>query len=249
MAGPSNLKRSFLPGSYTEVSPLADGSRQVYPAHEVRPDLQGLKEIIYGKQQAIREGLYNDLFKMLALNDAQSRRDVTATEIAERHEEKLIQLGPVLERLHAEGFIPLIDLVFSYMIDLDMIPPWPEELDEMPLKVEFISILAQAQKMVATGAVDHFAGFIGANAELFPELPDVVDADAMGDEYADYLGIPAKLIRPQEDRDARRQQRADDAQAAQAAQLAEQGSATARNLSGAKTGDQNALEALLGGVA
>ena len=30
-------------------------------------------------------------------------RNMTATEVAERHEEKLLMLGPVLERLHNEG--------------------------------------------------------------------------------------------------------------------------------------------------
>jgi DNA-binding IscR family transcriptional regulator len=49
-----------------------------------------------------RGAYYADLFLMLANDD---RSNVTATEIAERHEEKLLMLGPVLERLHNEMLI------------------------------------------------------------------------------------------------------------------------------------------------
>ena len=244
MAGPAELRRTFLPGSYTPVSPSENP--QIYALQQVKNDPQGLLFTIQDVRQFIREGLFNDLFKMLAVSA--TNRNITATEIAERHEEKLLQLGPVLERLHAEAFIPLIDIVFNIMLELDMVPPWPEELDEMPLKVDFISILAQAQKMVATGAVDHFCGFIGQNAAIMPELVDVVDADKAGDEYADYLGIPAKLIRPIEERQTRRRSRDEQQQLREGAEVAAQGSTAIRNLGGSQIGEQNAIEALLGGV-
>ena len=55
-------------------------------------------------------------------------KDLTASEIAAREEEKLILVGPVLERLHDELFIPLMDRTFECMRDLDMLPPCPPEL-------------------------------------------------------------------------------------------------------------------------
>jgi len=45
----------------------------------------------------IRQAFYADLFLMMAESD---RREITAREIDERHEEKMLMLGPVLERLH-----------------------------------------------------------------------------------------------------------------------------------------------------
>ena len=46
------------------------------------------------------------------------RRQITAREIEERHEEKLLMLGPVLERLNDELLRPLIDRTFNIMVRL-----------------------------------------------------------------------------------------------------------------------------------
>jgi len=248
MAGPANLgTSSTLPGSYTPVSGI-EGKGAVYPTQSVQPDPAGILAIIQDVRTSIREGLYNDLFKMMALTAGGSK--ATATEIAERHEEKLLQLGPVLERLHAEAFVPLIDLTFDSMVEQDMIPPWPEEIANMPLKVDFISLLAQAQKMVATSAVDQFCYFINGNYAVMPEFGDILDIDQAGNEYAEFLGLSAKIIRTQEARDARRKARNEQEQMAQGAALAEQGSKAIGNLGGTPLGtDKTALEAVLQGIA
>ena len=71
---------------------------------------------------------------------------MTATEIVERHEEKLLMIGPVIERLHNELLEPLIDRTFAYLVKANALPPAPPELQGMDLSVEFVSILAQAQQ-------------------------------------------------------------------------------------------------------
>ena len=103
-------------------------------------------------QQQIRAGLYNDLFRLIL----EGRSKVTASEIAAREEEKLLLIGPVLERLHDELLIPLIDRTFRLMLALDMLPPCPPELSGRHLKVEFVSLLAQAQKLVGISATDQY---------------------------------------------------------------------------------------------
>ena len=85
----------------------------------------------------------------------------TATEIAERHEEKMLMLGPVLERLNAEMNDRLIAMTFDRMVQVGMLPPVPQELQGIDLNVEFVSILAQAQRAVATNAVDRFTQNLG----------------------------------------------------------------------------------------
>ena len=81
-------------------------------------------------RQRINGSFYADLFLMLA-NATDTR--MTATEVAERHEEKLLMLGPVLERLHNELLDPLIDITFNRMIENNLIPPAPPELQGMEL--------------------------------------------------------------------------------------------------------------------
>ena len=55
---------------------------------------------------------------MTQLDDVRS-----ATEIVERREEKMVMLGPVLERLHDELLDPLIGRVFQIIARAGQIPP------------------------------------------------------------------------------------------------------------------------------
>jgi len=201
---------STLPGKVNRVN-ATGGGPAMYAAYQVQPDPKGIQLIIDDVRKGLREGMYNDLFKMLAMAN---RPNMTATEVAERHEEKLLQLGPVLERLHAETFIPLIDRTFFLMLEQDTIPPWPEELDDMPLKVDFVSLLAQAQKMVATASVDQYMGFIGQMATMWPEAADVPNVDKVADYYADFLGIDIEMLNPDDVRQMKRQARAKQQEAA-----------------------------------
>jgi hypothetical protein len=151
-------------------------------------------------------------------------------------------LGPVLERLHNELLDPLIDSTFSHMITAGLIPPAPDELQGMDLSVEFVSMLAQAQRAIGTNSVDRFVGNLGAVAAFKPDVLDKFDADQWADIYSDMLGVDPSLIIADKNvamvRDARAR-----AQAAQAqAQAMQQNSQTVKNMAQAPTGgQQNAL--------
>jgi len=147
---------------------------------------------------------------------------MTATEVAERHEEKLLMLGPVLERLHNELLDPLIDITFSRMIEADLVPPAPEELQGMELNVEFVSMLAQAQRAIGTNSVDRYTNTMGAIAQMKPDVLDKFDSDAWADTYADMLGIDPALIVPGQVVAKIRQQRAAAQQAAARAEQQQQ---------------------------
>ncbi len=207
---------------------------QFKPLYQVKADFVGAAAIMDQTKQDIREGLYNDLFKMLALSD---RGNMTLGEVQERVEEKLIMLGPVIERLHAELLDVIIDRTFDICLRRGLFPPPPEELQGTELKVEYISLLAQAQKALGTSAIDRFMLMIGSYAELFPELTDIPDTDEIGNMYSEMLGVDPKLVRSQDEREERREQRAQ--QEAQAAQMemANQGSQAVKNI-----GDAGLLE-------
>lgn len=248
VATPPSLKYpDTLPGGSNPVNPSSGGGQAIYPIYQVTPDPRGILSIVQDVRQAIREGLYNDLFKMLAFS---STSNMTAREVAERHEEKLLQLGPVLERMHDELFNPLIDRTFNIMVQEDMVPPWPEELDNVPLRVDFISILAQAQKMVATSAVDQYMGFIGGVSKMLPEVADAPDPDKLADGYADYLGIEARFLRSTEDRNKIRIDRAKQMQAAQTVAATGSMANTAQTMANTpvRDGESTALDQLLSGI-
>lgn len=205
----SSLKAAGLdltPGGLNYVENIPGQAPQAAtPLIQVQPDIQAARLLTQDVQNQIKQGLYNDLFKMLLGSD---RSQVTAREVAAREEEKLILIGPVLERLHDELFIPLIDRTFNIMARFDMLPPLPPELADCQFKVEFVSLLAQAQKMVSTSAVDQLLNFAGRTAQIFPEALDAVDVDNVMDGYAEYLGVEVDMIRPREEREALRSQRA-----------------------------------------
>ena len=129
----------------------------------------------------------------------EGRSQITAREIAERHEEKLMALGPVLESLDHELLQPLIEATFSYMQDADILPEAPDSVAGQPIKVEYISLLAQAQKAIGVGAIERTIGFAGTLAQIKPEVIDMLDEEQMMREFADQVGVtPGTLLSPGE---------------------------------------------------
>ena len=226
-----------LPGGVTYVD-VAGGSQGVKTAFEVNLNLNDLLMDIQDVRHRIEGSFYADLFLMLA-NQTDSR--MTATEVAERHEEKLLMLGPVLERLQNELLDPLIELTFDQIIASGIAPPPPEAMQGHDINVELVSMLAQAQRAVGTNSIDRFIGTVGSVAQFKPEVLDKIDGDKLTDIYADSLGIDPRILLAQDKVDALRAQRAQAQQQAQHAAMMNQGADTAQKLAAAKTNEPNAL--------
>lgn len=246
-----NMPLATLPGGtmFVDQTTPHGGIRSAF---DVDLDINAQLEDIRDVRQRINQTFYVDLFLMLAQAD-QGRTPPTAREVAEKHEEKLLMLGPVLERLHNELLKPYIDLAFDRMLEADMVPPPPEELHGVELNVEFVSMLAQAQRAIGVGAVDRLIQTVGTiatfqhNAGQTITALDKLDMDEITDEYADMLGVDPKNIVGSEKVAIIRQERADAQAKAQAAAQAQAAAATAKDLSAADTSGQNALTDIIGG--
>jgi len=239
LQGPSSLKGEevdILPGGYTTTDTNGP-SGGVRPLFEAGIDLSYLLADIQDVRQRIREGMYSDLFLMIS---QATSTNMTATEVAERHEEKLLMLGPVLERLHNELLDPLIEITFERLLKAGELPLPPDELNGVALDVEFVSILAQAQRAIGANSTDRFIGNLGAVAQIKPEVLDKFDADKWADMYSDQLGVDPELIVGSEQvaliRQARAEQQAQQQQMQQAAQAAD----TAQKLGTVDTSGKNA---------
>ncbi|WP_320169515.1 portal protein [Maridesulfovibrio sp.] len=234
MKVPSMYSRrlNLLPGGQNPVEQNQQDS--VSPLYQVRPDLAGVSNKIQDVRAAIREGFYNDIFLMMAGSD---RKTITAAEVAERHEEKLIQLGPVIERQHTELLDPLIDRVFGILLRAGQLPEAPSVLEGVDIKVDYISVLAQAQKMVGTQSIQSLAEFVGRLAQANPEVLDKVDMDRAVDDYAELIGVPNGIVRSGDEVEKFRAERKVQAQQRQnmqdSLQAASTGAGIVRNLSGA----------------
>jgi hypothetical protein len=236
----------FLPGgiSYYDAMQPQGGIRTAF---DVNLDVGVLLEDIRDVRQRIDSAFYVDMFLMLAQDD----KTMTATEVAERHEEKLLMLGPVLERLHNELLEPLVVFAFERCMEAGILPPVPEELHGIELQIEFVSTIAQAQKAVSVNSVDRLLGHVGMLTQLKGDSSpmDKIDLDKSIDRYADQLGVDPDLIVPGEKVALIRQQRAQAQQAAANAEQAAKVAGAAKDLGSVQTGSapqENAASDIIG---
>jgi hypothetical protein len=245
---PSQLQNkggvSLIAGDTNYVD-LREGQQGIKPVHEIKMSVSEITADIQDTRQLIRRSFYEDLFLMLAQTD---RREITAREIDERHEEKLLALGPVLERTNDELLDPLVDRTYAMMDRAGLIPPPPPDLEGVNLKVEYISLMAQAQKLVGAVGADRFFASVMAISEQFPEARYKVNPMQAVDDYGDVYGVNPKLIVPDEEAEAALQATQQAAQQQRQIELAAMGARGAKDLAQAPVNEDNALTRALESV-
>lgn len=232
---------SVLPGDITYMNSAERGGK-FEPAYQIDPNITALLEMIREHQFRIKRAYFEDLFLMLADLD---RKNITATEIVERKEEKLLALGPVLEQLNTDLLDPLIDIAFLIMERQGMIPEAPEELADTDLKVEYISIMHQAQKAAGLAGIERFTDYVQRVAEFKPEVLDKLDADQAVDEVAEILGVPPSIVVPDDEVAALREARALLAKQKEAQEQLAATASASKDLASADLDGNNALSALM----
>jgi len=248
MVGPASLKLNMSPGSFTSASSV--DKDHVFPAWQA--DYRAIE--ILGKDVtqahlALDSYFFVNLF--MAITQMEGVQPRNNEEIFSREQEKLTQLGPVIERVNGEKLGVSIDRVFGLCLRRGMFPPPPPELHGMELQIEYISILAQAQRAAGLSIVERSLGFIGNLAKAFPGVPDNVDADGITRDYLDRAGFPAVGMRSPAARDDLRAARAKAEQAALARETApaiRDGAAGAELLSRTDVRGTPILDALMPGV-
>ena len=240
-----NQKASLLAGDITYVNE-ANGKGGLRAIHEVNMAVDKVEQRIERMEQRLDRCFFVDMFLMMAqMEGIQPRNEA---EIAERHEEKLLALGPVLESTNDGLLDPLTDIQFTIMLQHGAIPQPPEELAGMDLKVEYESIMAKAQKLVGVAGTERFIAFLGNLAGAKPDVIDRLDEDELVDEYGDMMGVSSKIIRPLDEAQKIRADRAKAAQMAQAAQNAPALAGAAKQLSETDMSTDNALTRVMAGA-
>lgn len=247
MVGPTSLKNqrvSLLPGDITYIDQIT-GQDGLKPAYLVNPNTADLLADIQDTRQMINSAYFVDLFMMLQNINT---RSMPVEAVIEMKEEKLLMLGPVLERLNDECLNPLIDRTFSIMARKNLLPPPPDVLQGMPLKIEYISVMAQAQKSIGLSSLSSTVGFIGQLAQVKPEALDKLDTDQAIDAFAEMSGVSPTVIVPQEQVNQIREERAQQQKQQQAMAMGMAAAQGAKTLSEAQTADPSVLTAISGAV-
>lgn len=243
MVGPSSLRNqrvSLLPGDITYIDQVT-GQEGFKPAYLVNPNTADLLADIQDTRQIINSAYFVDLFMMLKNINT---RSMPVEAVIEMKEEKLLMLGPVLERLNDECLNPLIDRTFSIMARKNLLPPPPDVLQGMPLRIEYISVMAQAQKSIGLSSLSSTVGFIGQLAQAKPEALDKLNVDQAIDAFAEMSGVSPTVIVPQEQVEQVREQRAQQQQQQQMVAMGMAAAQGAKTLSEAQTADPSVLTAL-----
>ncbi|HHI0041242.1 TPA: portal protein [Klebsiella pneumoniae] len=247
MVGPSSLRNqrvSLLPGDITYIDQVT-GQDGFKPAYLVNPNTADLLADIQDTRQIINSAYFVDLFMMLQNINT---RSMPVEAVIEMKEEKLLMLGPVLERLNDECLNPLIDRTFSIMARKNLLPPPPDVLQGMPLRIEYISVMAQAQKSIGLSSLSSTVGFIGQLAQAKPEALDKLNVDQAIDAFAEMSGVSPTVIVPQEQVEHVREQRAQQQQQQQMVAMGMAAAQGAKTLSEAQTADPSVLTALSNAV-
>ena len=273
LIGDAALKRqtvSQLPGDITWLENASANTFGLKPLYEVKPDLQYMIQDLEETRKRIRAAMYEDVFQMMRSLDDQLKAGITATEINARKQEQLLELGPLLDRLTGEVFEPAIEDTFDLAVTRSklawqyeasniepppnierFIPPPPQALQGAKLKIDYISILAQAVRVAEIQGINQVTQYVLQLVEAKPDVLDKIDFDKAIEILSERTGVPPEMIVSDEVVKQMRQQR-QQAQAAAAQQQQQNekiqaASQAAKNLGQTPVGGSNALEQLLQG--
>lgn len=241
---------NLYPGGYTPT----EGDASITPLFKVEGRVDILDLRIDRTEQRIKRIYSADLFLLL---DQLDKGQMTAEEVIKRSQEKLQQLGPVVERLQFEFLSPAIERVYNILERAGIFPPIPEEINELlqreSVKIEYISPLAQAQKMNGLVNIEQAIAFVGNLVQLYPEAREKINPLEAVDCYLEKLGSPATIKKSNEEVQKILQERQEQAEAEkqmqQTAMMAESiapAAQAAKNLTEAARDGNPALQEMMG---
>jgi len=176
-------------------------------------------------QQAVRYQVEAAFFKHV-FNLPVAGRQMTATEVLERKEEFLRTIGPVFGRLETDYIAKVVERVFAVMSRIPgAIAPFPDVGDrDVRVQFEYLSPIQQARKQVEMASFGRSMEMLMPLMQASPEFAQAVGDNLEPDEIVRDLpqagAFPESWLKPKQEVDAAREQRAKQQEAAFAAEAA-----------------------------
>lgn len=244
MLKPQTVAPTTLKGSLQGDTIFADDGKGTRVLHEVNPQgLLAIRQEIEAAERRIDSTFFRDVFMMIA-NSASPQR--TAMEVMELREEKMVNLGPMLTRQFYELLDPFIDRVYALASRARLLPPPPDELRGQTLGVEYISMLAVAQKAAEVQGIRDLGAFVGAMMSIDPSVSLKFAADQAIDDFARLRAINPRLVVPDDKVAEKRAAIAQQQQQADQAAMARTAIEGAQTLAATPLEGDTALSAILG---
>ena len=219
LLAPGTLKRHVrvAPGEVVSDS-AATQNNALRPLYEVNfgPAVQYVQQEVQQISMRLEDVMMANIFANMSLETRPA--GMTMTEYMDRRRRSAELMGPTVSAYEPRVLNPLIERVFALLDEAGMLPPPPDGLSEWAtLSVSYQSPMAQMLEQSGAVATAQFMEQVAPLVQVNPEIFDKLDTDQMVDELAQRMGVPASIIRSDEQVAAIRRQRAE-AQAAQQAQ-------------------------------
>lgn len=169
---------NFLNGEF-EIKPLMiDGKLPI--------TLEMMEEL----RNRIRTTFYTDMLQIV------SDKEMTATEVVQRTQERMRLMGPVIGRLESEKLGPMITRVFGILDRQGVLPRPPSTLTgaNNQYTIEFVSPIAMAQKTTELNVLSQTLAYLLPLAELKPTVLDRLRTDDLVEWIWDVHGGDPDMI-------------------------------------------------------
>ena len=259
MIAPSTMKGqpiNMFPGGVTYYDGImSSGAAPVGRLFQTQEGIDKVDIKIQDIASRISQIWYNDLFAMMLQVNASNKGHKTATEVAELSGEKVTLLGPVLTQMD-EFLTSVVDGVFTILLEDGVIEEPPEVLlqGQADISVEYTSTIhAEMKAALKMRAINVLIEMTSMLAQPKPDTLDKIDADKIVDDVCRVYPGAAAYILDSEEVVAIRENRARQQQEAvanqQLVEIMKNAGQNAKDLSEARVGNGNALDAITGGIA
>ncbi len=149
-------------------------------------------------QKDTREQIYAAYFRNV-LNLPIDRPTMTATEVIERKEEFIREIGSVFGRLETDYTAKVVERAFQIMLRNNALAPIPDSLLGRSVRFEYSSPVKKIRKQIEAMAADIWANGLFNVAKMGkPEALDWLDEDAYAKFTHEARGAPRDLIKSAE---------------------------------------------------
>lgn len=191
--------------SFVNAPQMRPGGVSYYDAKAVRNlgvsdpfrQMESRAQIPWGlnAQAAAREQIHA-LFYRNILNLPISAPQMTATEVIQRREEFVREIGAVFGRLESDYTGPIVERAFSMMLrrgSFGDVSTIPEEIQKSGVNFRFASPIEKAKKQIEEATVMQGIDKVLAVGQIQPKIMNRFDWDAVGKFLADSGDFPQDL--------------------------------------------------------
>lgn len=134
-------------------------------------------------KERIRFAFYNDQLI------TQTNSSMTATEVNARVNERMRLLLPIFGRLQQDLLGPLVERSYKILERHGFIPPIPQEVNKGTLEIEYISLMALAQKSSQLSRYNDMLAYASSFIQLNPNIAQVIDGEVALRDIAESFNL------------------------------------------------------------